>query len=165
MSDALRDHVSQQTTLEAQRKSSIESKSFSILTASLALITLYIALSNQTQLEANLRKASPRDFLLVALVAAVCSIVAALWAARPIAYPTVSIDDLNDARGRFRAASADSQDTPESIADELLEAQIRDLKEAREINTCRAKSLYAGLVLLGIETIGLIVSLSLAASS
>ena len=189
MSGSLTDYVAQQTTLESQRKSSIETKCFSVFTASLALVTLYVALSNQSQLGANLKKSTPRDFLLMALVAAVAGIALALWAARPVSYQAISSEDLEQTRRAL--VGADSADdgasnrppgnepadcttiaptqladivTPESIDDELLEAQIRDLRVARCINTRRAQFLYASLVLLGAETAGLIASLSFAAS-
>jgi hypothetical protein len=165
MADALRDYVSQQVTLESQRKSSMETKSFSILTASLALVTLYIALSNQPQLGEDLKKAGPRTFLLVALIGAVVAISAALWAARPIGYPAVSIADLNDIRERLVATMAKDDPDPAPIADELLEAQLRDLKDARTINTSRAHAVFASLLFLGIETAGLIVSLAWAVGS
>jgi hypothetical protein len=180
MSNSLGDYVAQQTTLEAQRKSAIETKSFSVLTASLALVTIYIALSNQSQLGTDLKASTPRDFLLVALIAAVTAIALAVWAARPVSYQAISTDDLDLTRralveiesarpevGIAPTSEADRTDdiqTQESIADQLVEAQIRDLREARRINTCRAKVLYASLVFLGVQTASLIASLSCAAS-
>jgi hypothetical protein len=153
------EYIAQHIDIEWQRKASLETKSYSSLTANLAIATLYIALSNQRDLHVNLTKGIARDFLLAGLIAAVASIVAAVIAVAPRAYPGPKVDDLDQIRRKFRTRPPQQSD----LIDEIIEAQLRDLRQARLSNDHRGRGLFASILLLGIELVALLISISLAA--
>lgn len=156
---SLADYVNQQISIEWLRKAALETKSYSSLTANLAIATLYIALSNQPDLHVNLTKGVVRDFLLVGLLAATASIVAAVIAAAPRAYPGPKAEDLEEIRLMVSRPGIQHKD----LIDMLIETQIRDLSRARFSNNSRSRGLFLSLLFLGIELVSLLVSIAIAA--
>jgi hypothetical protein len=124
----LSDYVEAEITSAWQRKTSIETRSFALVTMNLGVATLYFAL--QTQFGINPQTISPttRTLLLFSVLGLAVSVVNAAASALPFNYPIPAMAAFDDLLAAAKAGDPDQ-------VEEILESRIKQLKSFTASNS------------------------------
>ena len=121
------EYVDSEFAFEWQRKAAFETRAFAIVSANLALATLFLAVGAQFELLAHLDE-SPASWLrTVAIVAAAISTSAAVAAAFPGNYSAAPADALLELLDRSPSMK------PDDIADQIARSRIAQLAAGEEV--------------------------------
>ena len=153
--DAVSRVVEAEMTLAWQRKSSFEVRAFSLITANLAVATLYFVLQAQLGYTAHTENSPTRALIVISLVLIAVSLVSAGLSVIPRNYPGLEkgafLDYLREAR----------DDAPHDLVVEMVEMRIVQLEHSVRSNSVKAAFLMAAFVALGFSVILLAVALLL----
>jgi hypothetical protein len=139
-------YVDSEFGYEWQRKSSFETRAFSIVAANLAMTTLFLALSDRLELLPLLREPPSSYLILAALSTSILSIGSGLIAAIPRDYPTPDADALEE----LFTELTEKQSKPQDLQEELLDVRLGQLRAAVNANDKKARYSIAAFTLMGI---------------
>jgi len=148
--------VEAEITLAWARKSSFEVRAFSLITANLAIVTIYFAIESQLGFTAHTRDSPPRALLVASLVALACSIILAALSVIPRNYPGMERGGLQ------QYLNEASQDLPYDLPAELIEFRIVQLEGAARSNQLKGLFLVIAFCSLGLGVLCLSAALLLA---
>lgn len=149
------EYVDSEFAFEWQRKAAFETRAFAIVSANLALTTLFLAVGAQFQLLAHLDE-SPASWLrTVAIVAAAISTSAAVAAAFPGNYSAAPADALLELLDRS------SNMKPDEIADQIARSRIAQLAQAKKSNATKVVFTFLSFAALGVAACALTAALLL----
>ncbi len=154
--EAVSKAVESEITLAWARKSSFEVRAFSLITANLAIVTIYFALELQLGFSAHTKDTPTRALVIVSLVLLVASIVAAGLSAVPRDYPGMEAGGFQD---YLREAAADE---PHDLVAEMVEFRIVQLEAATRSNQAKGVFLLVAFVGLAAGIAALAAALLLA---
>lgn len=139
------------------RKSSLEVRAFSLISANVAVVTIFFALQSNLGYTAFRQNGLVRLLVIAGLVLMVISVVAALISAFPRNYPVME----SGGYGQYLKEASDDEDV--DLVFEFVEFRISQLEAASASNS--SKSWF---VLLAFSTIGvaiLVLTIALVAAS
>ena len=152
---ALAAYVDRELGYEWQRKSSLETRGFAIVTANLAFITLFLAISAQLELLDNLSERSMRWLLLAALILVALSTALAVLATVPRNYPTPEATALEE----LLQSILDDDVSIGQTTQEIAEVSIAQLRAATEANDFKARLSVGAFIALAAATVALAAAL------
>ncbi|KRC51871.1 hypothetical protein ASE16_02030 [Leifsonia sp. Root227] len=157
--------VEAELTAVGTHKTSLETRAFSLITANLAIATLYFALRTQLGFTADTADGPVRTVLVIALIAVAVSVVAAVLAAVPLRYATFERSYPRQKSGQPEpehqglAALLDDAESGASpdLDTELLQARIYQLDRGNSSNSFKAGTILLAFVATSIA-VGLFVA-------
>jgi len=141
---------------EVQRKSGLESRGLSIVTANLGIPTLYFALRTQL-LRSN--HGLSRYILYSATTLAVVSIVLALLSATPRYYRGTKVDALRKSVAILGKMAPNADDSTATLQQNILRAKLSQLTVARAANRSKAIMLSGAFAALGVAIAMFVIAL------
>lgn len=125
-------YVDSEFDYEWRRKTSLETRAFALVTANLAMVTLYLAVRAQSTLLAVIQGGAPRCFAVVAFALIAISTFAAVISAAPMRYAGPHPDAFQELANSLQSEKA------ASVQKEIIEARIAQLSRAFEANNRKA---------------------------
>jgi hypothetical protein len=153
-------YVNRELAYEWQRKASFETRAFAIVTANLAITTLFFAISAQLGLEGNFRTAPMKWLLLASLLFAALSTIFAVLVAVPRDYPAPDATGLQE---MFHSI-VDGKHSAEEAGQDVVEVEIAQLRAATKANDYKATMSIFAFAALAAAALALAAALILAVS-
>jgi len=147
----LSDYVDKEVSSAWLRKSSFETRAFSLVTLNIGAVTLYFALLKGFNLTLVANSFSSRAYFVVILLAATTSIAAAAYSALPADYPALRDADFQE----FLTEIYDGKGGDHVLV--MLELKIGQLATATRSNQRKAVAIFvsfAAFALLALLLIG-----------
>lgn len=123
----LRESVEAELKTAWDRKSSFETRAFSLVALNFGFLALYLSLQRKEVLDVRLAD-GPRCIFVAAAVVSALSVLCAAASAFPANYPALSVDRLQ------RHLDVTPESTTDSLARELLQSRILQLEDFRQSN-------------------------------
>lgn len=142
------DYVVGELATEAARKQAIETRSFSIISANLALPTLFFAFRVQFNLAGKLAHGGLHGASVLALVASGAATVLAVVAAIPWNYPAPTSADIAELGESLQA-------DPDDVVAQIREARLAQLAKAADTNGWKSVVLFLAFLATGISALSL----------
>lgn len=146
--------VSSQSSDELTRKSSFETRAFSLVTATLALVTIWLTLDQNLKLAARIAKSNASWLLPVAVICSTGAIICAVASATPTLLRKLPPREL------VKLFDNLSRDNPPSslVTAALARTQIESLRSRARANSIRAWLLLVATILFLLGTAAAIVA-------
>jgi hypothetical protein len=131
--EVLGQHVDDEFRIELDRKNSLETRALGIVSANLAIVTLYFVLVTTQLLSVQVKGGTSRTLTWIALISAIVSLVTALISAVPASYPTTELPAFTDALSDVKLGMPENE-----LREEIIEARIAQLAAASKLNAWKA---------------------------
>lgn len=149
----LSDYVDKEMSAAWLRKSSFETRAFSLVTLNIGAVTLYFALVNSFGLKVVTSSSPSRFYLLVILLAAAVSIGAAAFSALPANYSALREADFNEFLTEIYDGSGGDHNQV------MLELKISQLGVATRSNQRKAIAIFVSFASFGLMALLLVAAL------
>lgn len=150
--EVLGDFVDDEYGYEWQRKGSIETRCFAIVTANVAALTVATTMADRLGLLSQLDESRVREWGVAGLVFATASIIAAVVGALPYRYSALPAQRFNELLTAINVEPEADEDFTWSMASDvrfvLVEAKIEQLRVAKQSNAIKAVATFVGFVAL-----------------